>query len=401
MNIFVLNVGSSSIKSSFFLFDSYPAFFKAPLWEAEIRWKNDFDTPFLKLKKDATEETAELNVQTKQEAIRVLLGHLFQGPFSVLCSLEEIDCIGHRIVQGLEISSCSLISQEIKEQIKRASDFAPLHNESQLEVIEIIEKSIPNKPQYAVFDTAFHKTLLEESKRYPIPLKCYEEGIYRYGFHGISFQYCSKRAAFLLKRPLKDLKTVICHLGSGASLCALQDGKSIDTTMGFTPLEGLMMDSRSGTIDPGILLYLLRKGKTEKEISEMLYHQSGLLGLSGVSSDMRNVLEASKNGNSNASFAVDVYLHRLSGLIAAMVASLNGIDLLVFTGGIGENSAEIREKVCKKLSFLGVQIEAKKNEESSGEDRSLSTLESRVEVLVIHTQESFEIACECFQSNKN
>ncbi len=322
MKILSLNRGSSSIKCSLYELDSFPDQFVEPIWEDKI-------------------EDKEL---TKE-----------------MFPKEKIDCIGHRIVHGGEKYTKSvLIDSDVKEEIKKLGSLAPLHNLADLEGIEMLEKLFPGVPQVAVFDTAFHHTLPPEAYTYPGPYEWVAQGIRKYGFHGISFQYCT--------RVVGHGKVVICHLGSGASLCALKDGKSIDTTMGFTPLDGLMMDTRSGSVDPGILLHLL-KSKTPEELSKELYEKSGLLGVSGISSDMRDIL---KSDSARARLTLDVYIHRLCSCIGSMVAALGGLDVLVFTGGIGENSEEIREEVVSRLSFLSPKV------------------------LTVHTQEEFEIARECY-----
>jgi acetate kinase len=308
-----------------------------------------------------------------------------------LSSFEEVDAIGHRIVHGgKKYLEPVLIDNEVKNHIKSLSDLAPLHNLEDLEGIEIVEKFFKKKPQIAVFDTSFHRTLPKSAAYYPIPYHYIEEGIQRYGFHGINYQYCTRRVAQLLNQDINPLKILICHLGSGASLCAVKDGKSIDTTMGFTPLEGLMMDTRSGTIDPGVILYLLKKKKGD-EISQELYYKSGLLGISGDSSDMRDIIEKA-SGNPRCKLALEIYLHRLCSCIGSMIASLQGLDVLVFTAGIGENSPEIRKKVCEHFSFLGIKLDEKKNSQELKQDCELST--SKIKVLVIHAGEAFEIARE-------
>lgn len=356
----MLNCGSSSIKCSFFDWKELAQDFSPPFWEKKVEWKN-----------------------IQQEGLGV--------SFQKLLSHFQVDGIAHRIVHGgRKYRKTIQIDAEVKKEIRNLAHLAPLHNLEDLKAIETLEKIFPHSPQIAVFDTAFHRTLPEKALIYPGPYQWYKEGIERYGFHGISYQYCTRRAATLLGHMPK--KMIICHLGSGASLCAVQEGKSIDTTMGFTPLEGLMMDTRSGTIDPGILLHLLKK-KTREELSEELYQKSGLLGLSGVSSDMRDVLEQASQSHERAQLAVDVYVHRLVSAIGSMAASLSGLDTLVFTGGIGENASFIRKKVCERLSFLGVHLS---DSEEGKEDRDLSLSESRVKVLLIHTQEAFEMARECW-----
>jgi acetate kinase len=305
--------------------------------------------------------------------------------------LPPIDRIGHRIVHGGQLFSESVrMDAEVKRQLRTLLELAPLHNLAELELVDLVEQKFPHVPQYALFDTAFHRSLPQEAQVYPGPYAWYAEGIRRYGFHGISFQYCTRRVETLLGGACK--KMVVCHLGSGASLCAVKEGKSVDTTMGFTPLEGLMMDTRSGSVDPGILLHLQKRGE---DLSHVLYFESGLLGLSGSSSDMRDILQKSEEGEARAKLALEVYVHRLVRELGGMVASLSGMDALVFTAGIGENAPQIREKVCAAFSFLGVKIDSNKNRIEDG-DRLVSVSDSRVKVLVIHTQESFEIARQCF-----
>ncbi len=373
-----------------------------PSWEAHLQWKNSFDEPSLKITNEKGASHFEIvQKQSVNEALKHLITFLLQGEMAVIDSMGEVDAIGHRIVHGGKYFSSSVrITPEVKEKIQELSELAPLHNSSELESICILEEYFKNTPQFAVFDTSFHHTIPEKARIYPGLFAWYEEGIMRYGFHGISFQYCARRCTELLNPRGKDLKIVICHLGSGSSLCAVQDGKSIDTTMGFTPLDGLMMDTRSGSIDPGIILYLLeKKQKSYQEISQDLYQRSGLLGISGISSDMRDIIRESVQGNFRAQMALDIYIHRLNALIGSMVASLKGVDALVFTAGIGENASLIREKVCDSFSFLGVQLDLEKNRKISLEDRILSSEDSQVKVLLIHTQEAQEIALECFKKN--
>jgi acetate kinase len=363
MKILSINRGSSSIKCSLYEFCEFPTSFVAPIWEHKIEWKNVGDP----------------------DAIKKQFEKLFKD--------KKIDCIGHRVVHGgKKYQESVLIDSQVKKEIKKLGLLAPLHNLADLEGIEILEKFFVNVPQVAVFDTAFHHTLPSYATVYPGPYRWVSEGMQRYGFHGISFQYCTRRAGEILGKT--ESKMVICHLGSGASLCAVKEGKSIDTTMGFTPLEGLMMDTRSGSIDPGLLLYLAKTMGVE-ELSKELYEKSGLLGLSGVSSDMRDVLEHASKGDKKAQLAIDVYVHRLTSMIGSMVAALGGMDTLVFTAGIGENAALIREKVCAQLSFLGISLE--KNPSHSSQDLLLSSPSSKVKVLLIHTQEAFEIARECWK----
>ncbi len=304
--------------------------------------------------------------------------------------IEGVQAIGHRIVHGgNHFTKSTLIDDDVKYKIESFAKLAPLHNLTELEDINKMERLFPGIPQIAVFDTAFHHTLPEFAYVYPGPYNWLQKGIRRYGFHGISFQYCARRACELLNRDQEGLKLVICHLGAGASLCAVKDGMSIDTTMGFTALEGLMMDTRSGTIDPGILLELL-ESKSIKELTHDLYYESGLLGISGIPGGMQAILT---DPSPRAKLALDIYIHRLISLIGSMIASLGGIDALIFTAGIGENVPIIRERVSEAFSFLGLTLEKNTN---SPNDQILSSPRSVVKTLIIHTKESFEIAKDCF-----
>ncbi len=403
MKIFVLNRGSSSIKCFLYVYSTLPSDPVHPLWEAQLEWKNSFESPrFIVKNANGKSLSGEIKVKTAGEALGQLLSYLYQGETAVLSSLDEIDIAGHRIVHGgRDFHQSVLIDAGVKKKIRALIDLAPLHNLPELEGIEILGSLLKNTPQVAVFDTAFHHTLPKAAQIYPGPYRWYEEGIQRYGFHGISYQYCSRRAAQILGSDIRQLKMVVCHLGSGASLCAIKEGKSVDTTMGFTPLEGLMMDTRSGTIDPGILLHLLEKKKMSgKQISDELYRHSGLLGISGSSSDMRDILKKSGEGDARAALAFDVYIHRLSASIGAMAASLGGVDAIVFTGGIGENAHLLRKRVASTFSFLGLNLDPLQNESSSGEDRVLSTSASKVKAVLVHTREAFEIARECWYIQK-
>ncbi len=401
MKIFVLNRGSSSIKCYLYEFINAPEHPINPMWEAHLQWKNSFEQPFLTIKNEQGALHSEaVKEKSAGQALKHMMNFLLQGKSASVSSLDEIDVIGHRIVHGGKYFSKSVrITPQVKEKIRLLSELAPLHNLPELEGIEILEQLFKDTPQVAVFDTAFHHTLPKAAQIYPGPYGWYEEGIQRYGFHGISFQYCSRRGAHILNKDLSALKMVICHLGSGASLCAVNGGKSIDTTMGFTPLEGLMMDTRSGSIDPGILLHLMeKKKKTVKDLTHELYNASGLLGISGISSDMRDIIEKSLEGNDRAALAFEVYLHRLSALIGSMLASLEGMDVLVFTAGIGENASLLRKRICNVFSFLGLRLDQGQNERAIQEDRILSTPDSAVSVLLIHTQEALEIALECWKN---
>ena len=377
MKILVLNAGSSSHKVSLYqLGESLPDDPPPPLWEAKIDWHDHIGI----------------------DAVEQLLTALWSGKSPVLRSPDDIDMVGHRIVHGgRQYEEPVRITPAVKAGIAGVSAFAPLHNRGELEVIDVIEKVFGDIPQVAVFDTGFHRSIPPAAAVYPVPYEWFTEGIRRYGFHGINHQYCAGRAARLLKRDLKTLRLITCHLGNGCSLAAIRGGHSIDTTMGFTPLEGLMMGTRSGSIDPGILTYLLRRGRLQpEEIDDLLNRKSGLLGISGLSSDMRDVLAAIKQGHSRARLAFDIYVHRLQAGIGAMAAVLGGIDALVFTAGVGENSPEVREAACKPLSFLGLKLDEAANAQTSP-DADIATAGSQVRVLLIRAQEDWAIAQECWK----
>jgi acetate kinase len=339
-----------------------------------------------------------LKVESRRHAIEQLLNSLWTGDTLVVSAPSEIDIVGHRIVHGgKDFEQAILITPEVKSAIARMSIFAPLHNRAELEGIEIVEKRFGNVPQVAVFDTGFHSRLPEAAAVYPGPYEWLAQGIRRYGFHGINHQYCAARAAQLLGRELNSLKLVTCHLGNGCSLAAIRDGRSIDTTMGFTPLDGLMMGTRSGSVDPGILTYLMREEKsTAQQLDDLLNKKSGLLGISGLSGDMRQIVAAMKDGNARAKLAFDIFVHHLQSGIGAMIAVLGGIDALVFTAGIGENSPEMRAAACANFAFLGLTLDPAKNAQSPA-DQEISFADSSVRVLIIRAQEDWAIARDCWR----
>ena len=407
MKILVLNSGSSSQKSALFELgpecasDPVP-----PLWEGKLEWDGDKES--LHIRNSSGQELRRNGkVGVHRASVAAMLENIWSGPTAVLRSVSEIGVAGHRIVHGgPKLTQPVRITPEVKQEIENVAAIAPLHNQAGLDGIELLEKLLPNAPQIAVFDTGFHRTLPPEAFIYPLPYSCYErDGIRRYGFHGINHEYCAHRTAQLLKRDLSSLKIITCHLGNGCSLAAIDAGKSIDTTMGFTPLEGLMMGTRSGSVDPGILIHILRGDPRDprrnprdaaliENIDHTLNHQSGLLGISGISSDMRGVLEAMQSGNKRAQLAFDIFVHRLQAGIGAMAASLGGVDALVFTAGIGENSPEVRKAACSKLSFVGVHLDDGKNS-AAKPDAEVSSPASKVRVLVIRAQEDWAIAREC------
>jgi len=376
---------------------SLPESPQAPLWEGKIDWQGD--DAVLTARTDAgVTHQEKLPVESRAHATERLLALLTGGKTRVLPSQSEIAAVGHRIVNGgRDYTQPTAITPGVKAAIRRMAVFAPLHNRVELEGIELVERIFGGIPQIAVFDTAFHSQLPNAAAVYPGPYEWLEQGIRRFGFHGINHEYCAKRAAQMLGKDLLPLKLVTCHLGNGCSLAAIRNGRSVDTTMGFTPLEGLMMGTRSGSVDPGILTYLLREQNLNgQQLDHLLNKKSGLLGISGISGDMRKIVSAMKDGNERAKLAFDIFVHRLQTGIGAMVASLGGIDVLVFTAGIGENSAEMREAACAKLAFLGVHLEQGKNAACKA-DQNISTANSPVKSLVIQAQEDWAIACETWK----
>jgi len=398
MKILVLNSGSSSQKSCLYdLGGTLPEHPPAPVWEGKIEWDGSQADIQVRNSQGAQLKN-RVQVTSRSHAIRQLLDTLWNGNLRVVSSPSEIDTVGHRIVHGgKDLDKATAITPEVKSAIARMSVFAPLHNRAELEGIEIIEKRIGEVLQVAVFDTGFHSRLPEPAAVYPGPYEWLAQGIRRYGFHGINHQYCAERTAQLLGKDLQSLKLVICHLGNGCSLAAIRDGRSVDTTMGFTPLEGLMMGTRSGSVDPGILTYLMRQGQlTGQQLDDLLNSKSGLLGISGISGDMRQIVAAVKDGHRRANLAFEIFVHRLQAGIGAMIAVLGGIDALVFTAGIGENSPEVRAATCANFRFLDLKVDAEKNAQSSA-DQDISLFDSAVRVLIVRAQEDWAIARECWR----
>ncbi len=398
MKILVLNSGSSSQKSCLYdIGNTLPEHPPAPVWAGKIEWDgNQADVQVRNLQGDHLKD--RVKVASRSNAIDQLLDTLWNGKLRVVSAPSEIAGVGHRIVHGgKDLGETIAITPKVKSAIASMSAFAPLHNRAELEGIEIIEKRIGTVLQVAVFDTAFHSQLPEPAAVYPGPYEWLAQGIRRYGFHGINHQYCAERTAQLLGKDLRSLRLVTCHLGNGCSLAAIREGLSVDTTMGFTPLEGLMMGTRSGSVDPGILTYLMRRGQlTGQQLDDLLNTKSGLLGISGLSSDMRQIVAAAKDGHGRAKLAFEIFVHRLRAGIGAMIAALGGIDALVFTAGIGENSPDIRGAACANFEFLGLKLDAEKNAQSPA-DQDISLSDSAVRVLVVRAQEDWAIARECWR----
>ncbi|MBQ3569034.1 MAG: acetate kinase [Anaerotignum sp.] len=327
-------------------------------------------------------------------SVKMVLDALTHPEYGVVKSMSEINAVGHRVVHGGEYFANSvIINQEVIAAIEKCCELAPLHNPANLIGIAACDKIMPGVPQVAVFDTAFHQTMPERAYMYALPYEYYEKyKIRRYGFHGTSHRFVSEEVAKMLGRPYEETKTVTCHLGNGGSICAVRNGKSIDTTMGFTPLEGLVMGTRAGDIDAAVITYLMEKENlTAAEMDNILNKQSGVLGISGVSSDFRDIEEASEAGNARAGMALDVFAYKVAKRIGAYTAAMNGVDAIVFTAGLGENSASTRKEICDYLGYLGVHIDSYNNS-LRGKALEISAPDSRVRVFVIPTNEELVIA---------
>ncbi|HLI05635.1 MAG TPA: acetate kinase [Ktedonobacteraceae bacterium] len=400
MKILVLNAGSSSQKSRLYeIGETLPGQAPQPLWSADADWlQHSGKLTFTVTTAHGATLQGESEADSRKTALEYILATLWSGQTRVIDGPQDIDMVGHRVVQGgPKYTHSAFITPEVKAEIGRLSTWAPLHNPLNLEGINAAWQVLPSIPEVAVFDTAFHCQIPLPIAVYPGPYSWYEQGMRRYGFHGISYQYCSRRAGQLLNRDPASLRLIACHLGNGCSLAAIQGGRSIDTSMGFTPLEGLMMGTRSGSVDPGILIYLLREhGYSADQLDQMLNKQSGLLGISGSSSDMREILASRKAGDERAKLAFDMFVYRLRFYIGAMLATLGGLDALIFTAGIGEHSPEVRSAACEHFAFMGLELDEQKNAQSPV-DQDIATAASTVRVLVIHTEEDWEIARECWR----
>ena len=389
MKILVLNCGSSSVKYK--LIDSDT---KKVLAEGGVE-KIGLPDSFLKFKRpDGSKETIIVEMPTAKEAVKNVLDILTDPKEGVIKSYDEIDAVGHRVVHGMEeFNKSVLITPEVIEKVKECYSVAPLHNPANVTGIEAITSLMPDKPQVAVFDTAFHQTMPAKAYMYALPYDAYTKyGVRRYGFHGTSHRYVSRRACEFLGVPYEKQKIITCHIGNGASITAIENGISVDTSMGLTPTEGLMMGTRVGDVDPGALVYLAEQEHLdEKGLSKLINKESGVLGVSGISSDMRDIEDAIAKGDERAKLALDMYEYRIIKYIGEYTAALGGVDIIVFTGGVGENQTITRERVCKQLAFLGIDF----NEEANkvrGEEIELTKPGSKVRVVVIPTDEEMMIA---------
>jgi len=400
MKILVVNGGSSTFKCWFHELAAGPLAVEAPkpLWEARVEWDSGTKAATTRIR-TARGAAAEFTrpAASLVEPLAPALESLWSGDARAIGSPREIDAVGHRIVHGGKAyRETTRLTPAVRAAVAQQAEFAPSHNRFELEAVESIDRSLGAPvEQIAVFDTAFHASLEPAAYVYPGPLEWLDQGVRRYGFHGISYQYATRRAAHLLGAPAESLKLIVCHLGNGASLAAVRGGRSVDTTMGFTPLEGVMMGSRSGSFDPGILIYLLRhRGYAADRLDQILNRESGLVGISGCSGDMREILAAMAAGDRRAQLAFDVYAHRLCREAGSMLAVLGGVDALVFTGGVGENCPPLRGRLCAQLAFAGVRLDPDQNQGSVA-DADIAARDSRVRVLVIHAEEEWEIAREC------
>lgn len=390
MKILVLNCGSSSIKYKLFEMDTCEV-----LTQGGVE-KIGLPDSFLQIKCSNGEKVIiEKSMPEHTVGIQLILDSLVDEKVGCIKSLDEIQAVGHRVVHGGEkFSQSVLITPEIKEMIVKCSDLAPLHNPANLKGIEAIETILPGLPQVAVFDTAFHQTMPDYAYMYALPYEMYDKyAIRRYGFHGTSHRYVSARVCEFLKMPVAGTRIVTAHIGNGGSCCAVYDGHSIDTSMGLTPVEGLMMGTRCGDLDAGAATYIMEKEHlTPVEFSAVINKKSGLLGVSGVSSDARDITAAIKNGNKKAELARQMFIYRIRKYIGAYAAAMNGLDVLVFTGGIGENDTYIREQICKGLTYLGVDVDYELASQVHGEEKMISTAQSKIKVCVIPTDEEIMIA---------
>ncbi|MEG1617610.1 MAG: acetate kinase [Bacteroidales bacterium] len=390
MKVLVLNCGSSSLKYKLLDMEN-----NAELAQGGVE-KIGIPGSFLKFVKP-TGEKVVLNHEMPghQEAIEFVLDVLASEEHGAVKSLDEIDAVGHRVVHGGEkFSESVLINDEVMAKLEECIDIAPLHNPPNIAGIKAIEELIPGKPQVAVFDTAFHQSMPAEAYMYALPYKMYRDyGVRRYGFHGTSHRYVSQRAAEFLGVNYNEQKIITCHIGNGASITAIKNGKSIDTSMGFTPTEGLIMGTRSGDVDPGALAFIMEKeGLDAKGLSDLVNKQSGVLGISEIGSDMRDIEDGVANGDERSILTMNMYDYRIKKYIGAYAAAMGGVDIIVFTGGVGENQCPTREAVCRGLEFMGVEFDAQRNRGLRGKEAVLSAPESRVKVVVIPTDEESMIA---------
>ena len=397
MKVLVINCGSSSLKYQLIDMENEQVLAKGNY--ERIGQKNSFVTHKVAGEKYVIEHP----VSSHKEAFEIMLEQLQHKDYGVIKDLNEINAIGHRIPHGTDIFDKSvLITDEVITEIEKTTELAPIHNPPTINGIKACKEIMPGKPMVAVFDTAFHHTISKERYIYPVPYKYYEKyKMRKYGFHGTSHRYVSARVAELIGKKKEELKTVVCHLGQGASLCAVLNGESVDTSMGFTPVAGIPMCARSGDLDPSIVTFLMRKeGLTPDEIDTILNKESGVLGVSGVSPDFRDIEKEADEGNERAVLARKAYCYLVAQYIAKYGVSMNGIDVIAFTAGIGENQINIRKMICENLEWLGVKIDLEKNN-CRGEEVEISTPDSKIKVWIVPTNEELVIARDTKQIVEN
>ena len=390
MKILVLNCGSSSIKYALYNMDD-----KSVMTSGGAE-RVGLDEAFVKVKMpDGTKKKVMHDIPEHTEGVKFIFSLLTDPEIGVIKSLDEIDAVGHRMVHGGEKFNKSVVlTDEVLKTFEECIDLAPLHNPANLKGVKAVSELMPGLPQVGVFDTAFHQTMPAHSYLYAIPYDLYEKyGVRRYGFHGTSHRYVSHRVCDFLGVKMDDKKIITCHIGNGGSVSAVQNGKCVDTSMGLTPLEGLMMGTRSGDIDGGAITFLEKKlGLDADGMSNLLNKKSGVLGITGISSDMREIDDAIEKGNERAKLALDMYNYRIKKYVGAYTAAMGGCDIIVFTAGVGENQYQMREAVCKDMEYMGVKLDVEKNKTIRGEEAVISTPDSKVTVCVIPTDEELMIA---------
>lgn len=388
MKVLVVNCGSSSIKYQLINMENEEVMAKGYLEKIGL------PDSFLTHKVNGEKYRIEKVITNHEEGIKLVLDQLLDKNYGVIKDLKEIDAVGHRVVHGGEkFSDSVIITDEVIDAMKECIPLAPLHNPAGITGIEACKKVLPNVPMVGVFDTAFHQTIPKEAYIYAIPYEYYEKyRIRKYGFHGTSHKFVSRRVAELMGKPVEDLKIITCHLGQGGSLCAVKGGKSVDTSMGLTPLAGIPMGTRCGDIDPSIVTFLMKQENlTPDEMDTILNKKSGKLGISGVSFDDRDIEKAAAEGNQRAKLAIDTFAYQVLGFIGRYAAQMNGVDVITFAGGVGENGPEVRSKICNSLEFLGVKIDEEKNK-VRGKECEISTPDSKVKVYIVPTDEELMIA---------
>jgi len=396
MKVLVINAGSSSIKYQLY-----------QMPESKVLAKGVLERIGEKISKlshyyDNKTYCVEVEIKDHEKGIELILDALVSRDGGVIKDISEIGAVGHRVVHGgEEFTDSVLIDDDVIASIEKFTDLAPLHNPHNLAGIRAAQSKLPNAKQVACFDTAFHATIPEVAYMYALPYELYEKyGIRRYGFHGISHRYVARRAAILLGRGKYDVNLITCHLGNGCSVTAVRDGRSVDTSMGFTPLQGVVMGTRSGDFDPAILFYLAEKGYDLRSLNNLCNKESGLLGISGISNDMRTLEKFARKSNARAMLAIDIFCYRVKKYIGAYITVLDTVDAVVFTGGIGENSVLLRQQICTGLTHIGIRLDLAANRAAVAEEAEISTSESKVKVFVIPTNEEIAIANDSYQLAK-